>query len=53
MVPGIAIRIVIEIVTEMKAAAESKIAKATAPGGQTGTSAKCPVIKAKEAMQAR
>ena len=48
---GIAIGIALEIKIEMEAVAGSKIAIGTAPGGQTGASAKCPVTK--EAMQAR
>ena len=53
MVLGIAIGIAIEIKIEMEAVAGSEIAIDTAPGGQTGASAKCLVTKAKEAMQAR
>ena len=50
---GIAIGIATEIKIEMEAVAGSKIAIGTAPGGQTGASAKCPVTKAEEANQAR
>ena len=50
---GIAIGTAIEIKIEMEAIAGSEIAIGTAPGGQTGAKTKCPVTKAKEAMQAR
>ena len=50
MVLGIAMGIAIEI-KAMEAVAGSKIAIRTAPGGRTGTIAKCPVMKAKETMQ--
>ena len=49
---GIAIGIAIEIKIEMEAVAGIKIAIGTTPVGRTGTGAKCPVMKAKEAMQA-
>ena len=49
----IAIGIAIEIKIEMAAVAGSVIAIGTTPGGQTGASAKCPVTKSEEAMQAR
>ena len=50
---GIAIGIAIEIKIEMEAVAGAEIAIGTVPGGQTGAGAKCLVMKAKEAMQAR
>ena len=45
---GIAIGIAIEMKIEMEAVAESKTAIRTVPDGQTGASARCPVMKAKE-----
>ena len=50
---GIAIEIAIDMKIEMKAIAGAEIAIGTAPGSQTDAGAKCPVMKAKEAMQAR
>ena len=50
---GIAIGIAIELKIEMKAVTGAEIAIGTAPCGQTGAGAKCPVMKAKEAMQSR
>ena len=51
---GIVVGTAIEIETETrKAGAGSKIAIRTAPGGRTGVIAKCPAMKAKEAMQIR
>ena len=37
----------------MEAVAGNEIAIRTIPGGRTGAIAKCPVMKAKEAMQVR